>query len=191
MRRCPVLLSPTIYLPHPTVSSSFPLLANQPLFYRHHFFPNRQMADHEGSAHFQALFESALQGYVKETGITLTEHPLAVQLQSCNSVESIDNLVHGQARAFSNFRESDKITKAMKTAVSKSNTLSATAFLGDAFGLVRQNALMGLPHPNRLSRKSHLRMHYLLRLLSSLMYVPLSSSYIDTCDIQVTRRPRA
>ncbi len=111
------------------------------------------MTDHLGSAHFQALFESALQDYVKKTGITLAEYPLAVQLQSCNSVESIDNLVRGQAQAFSNFREGDRITKSIKTAVSKSNTLSATAFLGDAFGLVRQNALMGLPHPNRLFQK--------------------------------------
>jgi len=108
------------------------------------------MADHLGSAHFQALFESALQDYVKKTGITLAEHPLAVQLQSCNSVESIDNLVQGQAQAFSNFRESDRIAKSIKMAVSKLITYSAMAFLGDAFGLVRQNALMGLPHPNRL-----------------------------------------
>ena len=111
------------------------------------------MADHEGSAHFQPLFESALQDYVKRTGITLAEHPLAVQLQSCNSVESIDDLVQGEAQAFSNFRESDRITKSIKTAVSKLSTLSATAFLGDAFGLVRQNALMSLPHPNRLFQK--------------------------------------
>jgi hypothetical protein len=96
------------------------------------------MADHEGSAHFQALFESALQDYVKKTGITLDEHPLAVQLQSCNSVESIDDLVQGQAQAFSNFRESDRIAKSIKMAVSKLITYSATTFLGDAFGLVRQ-----------------------------------------------------
>jgi hypothetical protein len=108
------------------------------------------MADHEGSPHFQPLFESALQDYVKKTGITLDEHPLAVQLQSCNSVESIDDLVQGQAQAFSNFRESDRIAKSIKMAVSKLTTYSATTFLGDAFGLVRQNALMGLPRPNRL-----------------------------------------
>jgi len=111
------------------------------------------MVDHEGSARFQALFESALQGYVKKTGITLAEHPFAVQIQSCTSVEFIDNLVQGQAQAFSNFRESDRIAKSIKAAVSKSNTHSATAFLGDTFGLVRQNSLMGLPHPNRLFQK--------------------------------------
>ncbi len=94
------------------------------------------MTDHLGSAHFQALFESALQDYVKKTGITLAEHPLAVQLQSCNSVESIDNLVQGQAQAFSNFQESDRITKSIKMAVSKLTTYSAMAFLSDAFGLI-------------------------------------------------------
>ena len=150
------------------------------------------MDDHLGSDHFQALFEPALQCYVKETGITLAEHPLTVQLQSCNSVESIDNLVQGQAQAFSNFQECDRITKSIETAVSKLATLSATAFLGDASCLVRQNSLMSPLHiPISFSRKSHLRMHYLLRWLSSLMYVPFSSLYVDTCDIQVTRRRKA
>jgi len=38
-------------------------------------------------------------------------------------------------------------------AVSKLTTYSAMAFLSNAFGLVHQNALMGLPHPNWLFQK--------------------------------------
>jgi len=37
------------------------------------------------SARFQVLFESALQAYKKRTGITLAEHPLTVELESCHS----------------------------------------------------------------------------------------------------------
>jgi hypothetical protein len=152
------------------------------------------MADHEGSPHFQALFESALQDYVKKTGITLAEHPLAVQLQSCNSVESIDNLVQGQAQAFSNFRESDRIAKSIKMAVSKLITYSATAFLGDAFGLVRQNSLMGLPRPNRLFQKippANALLAALVILLDVRAVLQFIPSYVDTYDVRVTRRPKA
>jgi hypothetical protein len=107
------------------------------------------MADRSGPVHFQLLFESALQAYMKKTDITLAEHPLAVQLQSCVSAESITTtLLQGEPQAFSNFREKDRITKSIKTIVSGLIRLSATASesLGDALGLVRQTALMGLPY---------------------------------------------
>jgi hypothetical protein len=105
------------------------------------------MAGQLGPAHFQPLFESALQAYKKKTDITLSEHPLAVQLQSCDSAESITTtLLQGEPRAFSNFQEKDRITKSIKTIVTGSTTLSAAASLSDALGLVRQIALMGLPY---------------------------------------------
>jgi hypothetical protein len=105
------------------------------------------MADRSGPARFEPLFESALQAYKKKTKITLAEHPLAVQLQSCDSAESITTtLLQGEPQAFSNFQEKDRITKSIKTIVSVLTTLSATPSLGDAHGLVRQIALMGLPY---------------------------------------------
>jgi hypothetical protein len=51
------------------------------------------MAAQSGSARFQALFESALKDYEKKTGITLSKHPLAVQLQSCHSEHDITDLL--------------------------------------------------------------------------------------------------
>jgi hypothetical protein len=75
-------------------------------------------------------------------GITLAEHALAVQLQSCNTVESITALVQGEAQAFSNYRESDRIMKSIKTTLSILTPLSATAPLADAVGLVRQIAMV-------------------------------------------------
>jgi hypothetical protein len=117
------------------------------------------MADHLGSPHFQALFESALRAYQEKTSIPLPEHPIAVQLQSCDSVESIFTLLQPETQAFSNFPESDTIMKSIKTTVSKLTTLSATASLGDAFGLVRQNALIIFHISNSFYRKSLLQMH--------------------------------
>ena len=150
------------------------------------------MADHLGSLHFQALFESALRAYQEKTSISLAEHPIAVQLQSCHSVESIFTLLQPEIKAFSNFRESETITKSIKTIVSKLTTLSASASLGDVFGLVRQNAPMVFHISNSLYRKSLLQMHYLLPLLSSLMYVPLSGSYVDILvTSKSTRRLKA
>ena len=100
------------------------------------------MADPSGSSHFQALFESALQAYQAKTGITLAEHALAVQLQNCNTVESIATLVQSQAQAFSDYQECDRIMKSIKTIVSILTSLSAAAPLADAVGLVRRVAIV-------------------------------------------------
>ncbi|KAH9983483.1 hypothetical protein BJV74DRAFT_618971 [Russula compacta] len=93
------------------------------------------MGDQSGSSRFQDLFESALQHYEHQTGISLPDHPLAQQLQTCNSVESIIALLQQQANAFSEFRGSDRILKSLKNLVSVLCKLSATAHPGDAVGL--------------------------------------------------------
>lgn len=83
---------------------------------------------------------------MQKTGITLAKHPLtkplAVQLQSCDFVDSINTRLLGQAQPFSNFPESDMITQSIKTTVSISNRLSVANSLADAFGLVCQNVLI-------------------------------------------------
>ncbi|KAH9991661.1 hypothetical protein BJV74DRAFT_987712 [Russula compacta] len=79
------------------------------------------MDNQSGSSRFQELFETALQDYQHQTGISLPEHPLAQQLQTCNSVESINDVLHQQANA--------------SNVVSVLCKLSATAGLGDAVGL--------------------------------------------------------
>jgi hypothetical protein len=96
------------------------------------------MADWSGSARFQTLFESALDAYEKKTGVTLAEHPLAVQLQSCHSVEDITTLLHRQAQAFSDFRENDRIMKSIRTTVSILTPLSGAA----SVARVRQKMLV-------------------------------------------------
>ena len=109
------------------------------------FFPTRDMTDHSGSTRFWARFMSSLQAYKQTTGVTLIEHPLTVQLQNCHSVESITTLLKYEARAFSDLTGSDRIMESIESIVSIVSTLCSTASLGEAIGLVRQNAPMGCP----------------------------------------------
>jgi hypothetical protein len=95
------------------------------------------MSDQSGFPHFRALFESALRAYDKKTGVILAEHPLALQLLNCRSAESITALLQDQARQFGQFEGKDKIMKSIEDTVSNLSTLSATAVLGGANGLVR------------------------------------------------------
>jgi hypothetical protein len=136
------------------------------------------MAEQTGPTRLHALFESALQAYQKTTGITLAEHPLAMQLQSCNSLGSITTVLQDQAQAFSNFRESDRIMKSIKTIVSILTSLSAAVAFADTLDMVRQRAplacftsLTGFFYSH-----SHLPRQYMLGLLSSLVYVPIFRS---------------
>jgi len=132
------------------------------------------MPDPSGSPHFQALFESALQAYHTKTGITLAEHPFAVQLQNCNTVESITTLIQGQAQAFSNYRESDRIMKSIKTIVSILTPLSVAATLTDP---------VGLPFPPAKAIQAGLTI--LLDVCAALQII-----YRYPCDIQVDQAAR-
>ena len=113
-------------------------------------------------------------------GVSLTQHPLAIKLQRCDSIEAITGLLQDQAQAFGHFRGSDKIMKSLKTTVSILSKLSFAASRSDAFGLVRQKRLMAcLTSLTFIYRHSHLRRRYRLVWLSYSTYVPLLSSYID------------
>jgi hypothetical protein len=95
------------------------------------------MSDQSGQAHFQVLFEAALQDYEEQTGIVLATHPLAEQLQNCDTVESVTAVLREQTQGFSEFRGRDKIMKLLKKAVSVLHKLPAAAGLVQAIGLVR------------------------------------------------------
>src|SRR5579863_9786494 len=105
------------------------------------------MGDQLQSSRSQALFESALQDYQRQTGTILPDHPLAHQLQNCDSVDSVTAVLQEQARAFSEFRGTDgKIMKSLKHVVSVLFTLSDSTVLGEAIGLVRRNTLISVQH---------------------------------------------
>ena len=97
--------------------------------------------DQSTSSRLRSLFKSALEDYETKTKITLDQHPLAKQLENCNSVESITAVLQDQARAFGEFKGRDRIMKSIRRTVSFLYNLSATAALGDDLGLVRQKTL--------------------------------------------------
>jgi hypothetical protein len=105
-----------------------------------HIFLISDMSEQSGPSRLQFLFEAAIQDYEKKTGIVLAKHPLAEELQNCNSVESITAVLHEQTQAFSQFRGGDKVLKPLKTIISVLHKLSAAA---DTIGLVRPWAIIG------------------------------------------------
>jgi hypothetical protein len=100
------------------------------------------MAHQSGSAHFQALLESALRAYEKKAGVSLAEHPLALKIQNCDSVDGITAILQDQAQTFRDLQGSDKIMKSIEATVSILSKISSAASLADVFGLVLQGALM-------------------------------------------------
>ena len=100
------------------------------------------MSDQSGPSPFQSLFESALQDYENQTGIPLANHPLAEQLQNCQSVESVTALLQEKAQAFNEFRGSDKIFKSLKGVASALSRVSAIAAFSEAVGVVRPRSLI-------------------------------------------------
>ena len=94
------------------------------------------MAHQSESARFQTLFGPALQAYEKKAGVSLAQHPLAIKLQSCDTVEAITGLLQDQAQAFAHLQGSDKIMKSIRMAVPILSKITSAASLADAFGLV-------------------------------------------------------
>jgi hypothetical protein len=103
------------------------------------------MADQSASAHLQSLFESALQDYGVKTGVSLTQHPLAVDLQKCQSVDDTTTLLQSQVHTFGNFQERDRMMTAIKIVVSILAPLSGAGFLANVVGVVCQKVLMTCP----------------------------------------------
>ena len=82
------------------------------------------------SGRIQDLFEAAFRDFERQTGNTLTNHPLAQKLQGCNSVESITAVLSEQTEAFSEIREKDKVLKPLKNVVTVLHKLSSASDLG-------------------------------------------------------------
>lgn len=94
--------------------------------------------DDSSSTRLQVIFEAALEGYETQTGMKLTDHPLARQLENCNSIQSITALLEEQAQSFSKFRGDDgKVMKPLKCAVHVLHRLSTSTALSEGISLVR------------------------------------------------------
>jgi fungal STAND N-terminal Goodbye domain len=89
------------------------------------------------SNHFQLLINNALKAYEKRTKNDLLSHPLATQLQDCNSPADILAVLHQQIQGPSQSRSTDnRWTKWLDSTVNILYTLSET--LGEGVSLVSQ-----------------------------------------------------
>ncbi|KAH9025577.1 hypothetical protein EDB85DRAFT_1893788 [Lactarius pseudohatsudake] len=76
---------------------------------------------------FKSILDAALSEYKKKTGKELLDHPLAAEVQRCDSVDAILALFQGQAKAFQQFRDSDqRLMKWINPVVDVLFTFSAT-----------------------------------------------------------------
>jgi len=88
------------------------------------------------SSGFKSIFDAALSEYKKKTGKELLDHPLATEVQRCDSVDAILAIFQGQAEAFQQFRDGDqRLMKWISPVVDVLYTFSDT--LGGIAGLVR------------------------------------------------------
>jgi hypothetical protein len=95
---------------------------------------------------FQLLFELVFQDYEKQTGTKLVDHPLAKEIQACDSFESITTFFQQQTATFRGSKGVDgKVMKSLKCVVHILFMLSASTALGEGVGLVRHKASIESP----------------------------------------------
>ena len=89
------------------------------------------MAGHSEStvSHCQALFDTALQAYEEKTSITLVQHPLTLQLQNCDSVESIASFLQDQIPSCSDSGGNNRVMASIRSIISILSNLSAASAL--------------------------------------------------------------
>ena len=92
-------------------------------------------ASSSSSSNFQSVFNAALEAYEKKTKCKLISHPLAAQLQSCDSPSRILSILQDIIQQFDYRRSSDeRLTNWLNPTV---NVLYAFSdFIGQGVGLV-------------------------------------------------------
>src|SRR5579863_1063627 len=127
------------------------------------------------SSTFQSLFDVALQDYEKQTGTKLADHPLAKQLEVCDSLDSVTSFLQERTRAFHEFRgEGGKFITSLNRVVHVLYTLSTNAAVGETIGLVvRRKMTLGVSRSlHILNSHSHQQKQYLPDLPSYSPYIP-------------------
>ena len=95
------------------------------------------------ASNFQLVFNTALKAYEKKTKRDLLAHPLASQLQSCDSPASILAVLQSQVDDLEQARKSDeRLTKWLGPTISVLLAFSDT--LGEGVSLVSINGNIGL-----------------------------------------------
>ena len=123
---CPhVIVSGSISLGRPTTSSHPPL-------------PSLMASS--SSPYFQSILDASLQAYDNKTKNNLLDHPLATQLQSCDSPRAVLTVLQDLVQKFDQRRTSDERSKNwLDPTVNVLYTFSAT--LGGGVALVSLSSL--------------------------------------------------
>ena len=88
------------------------------------------------ASNFQSIFSTALKSYERRTKTDILAHPLASQLQACNSPGSILTVLQSQVDNLAQARSSDeRLTKWLNPTINVILAFSAT--LGNGVSLVR------------------------------------------------------
>jgi hypothetical protein len=96
---------------------------------------SRPITAGSSSSNFQLIFNNALKVYEKRTKNDLLAHPLAAELQNCNSPTKILAVLHQQVQGLDQSQSSDdRWTKWLDPTVNVLYMLSET--LGEGFSLV-------------------------------------------------------
>jgi hypothetical protein len=92
------------------------------------------LATAAASSRFQAIFYAALKSYEKQTKKDLIAHPLASQLQSCNSTNAIMAVLQDQVREFDQAHSGDeRLTKWLNPTVNVLCAFNAAILRGRQF----------------------------------------------------------
>ena len=126
------------------------------------------------SPRIKQILDAALSGYKKRTGTDLLDSLLARELQSCDSVEDVLDIIRHQAEAFDKFRDGDE--RLMTWIGSSVDALyKISSILDEAVGMVCTICDHLRFVITLLCRRSPLRKQSLLGLLSSSLFVHLCS----------------
>jgi hypothetical protein len=85
--------------------------------------------DTSDSSTLQSLLDDAVKQYQTQVGESLIEHQLAIRLRSCNTIESINEVLQEQAKAFRKSLGNGRHPKMMKSIQRTVNVLY-TGFTG-------------------------------------------------------------
>jgi hypothetical protein len=94
------------------------------------------------SSNFQSIFDASLQSYNNKTKDRLLDHPLATQLQTCDSPNAVLSVLQDLIQQFDQRRYSDERFKNwLNPTVNVLYTFSAILGVGEGVGLVSLSSL--------------------------------------------------
>ena len=129
-------------------------------------------ASSSSSTNFQLIMNNALDKYKKRTKTDLITHPLAAQLQSCNSPTEILAVLQQQVQGLDQSRSSDeRWSRWLDPTVNVIYVVSSTLAAGVSLVCLKTRAFPRSAHSYPSGRCSRPRMSYSLGLASSFQCV--------------------